>query len=77
LPPTDEEALARFRGFVRSDDTLRAAVDAIVEFGQYVVLIEGKAARKSTRRGVPTISLIRLSMSMMRPSNSDLQSAHG
>jgi Zn-dependent peptidase ImmA (M78 family)/DNA-binding XRE family transcriptional regulator len=57
LPPTDEEALVRFRGIVRTDDALRAAVDAIVDFGRYVVLIEGKAAKKPARRSVPTVTL--------------------
>lgn len=57
LPPTDEEALVRFRGAVRNDDAISDAVDAIFDFGRYVVLIETKAGKKHIRRNLPPLIL--------------------
>jgi Zn-dependent peptidase ImmA (M78 family)/DNA-binding XRE family transcriptional regulator len=57
LPPTDEEALVRFRGAVRSDAPLRAAVDATIDFGRYLLLLEERIGKKSIRRPAPPMPL--------------------
>jgi Zn-dependent peptidase ImmA (M78 family)/DNA-binding XRE family transcriptional regulator len=57
LPATDESALVRFRGAAKADSTVKAAVEASIDLGRYVLLLEERMGRRHLRRSMPPLSL--------------------
>ena len=57
LPAADEPSLVRFRDPLRTDESARAGVDALIDFGRYYRMFESKTGSRFRSRAVPPLSL--------------------
>lgn len=57
LVPADEQAIVRFRDPLRTNEPARQAVDVLIDFGRYFVLLEAKTNRRRRPRVAPALSL--------------------